>query len=253
MSALTQVAGQQFNNTVQRIVLSGGGKEIKFDFNPESVEMSRDAKSHGPANVQASTSQMALQLSGNLILTLNRVRFIGSTVEARMDQLLEWARGTDSATPPTPGPGQTGDAALNELTNGASQLTRGTSSGGAQVMTELPELTLTWGTGEPRNVVLQRVAITIDQYTTQGDPLAATATITLVCLAPQLPNTNPSSGGIPGRSSHVLVSGENLIGLATSTYGSASLWRRLAQANNIDDPLRVPAGRQIYLPSPSEL
>jgi nucleoid-associated protein YgaU len=36
-------------------------------------------------------------------------------------------------------------------------------------------------------------------------------------------------------------------------YGDAARWRDIARANGIDNPLRVPAGRELLLPDPTEL
>jgi nucleoid-associated protein YgaU len=51
----------------------------------------------------------------------------------------------------------------------------------------------------------------------------------------------------------VLADGENVIGVATEKYGAPSAWRAVAQANGIDDPLRVHPGQVLHLPGPSEL
>jgi hypothetical protein len=51
----------------------------------------------------------------------------------------------------------------------------------------------------------------------------------------------------------VLADGENVIGVATEKYGAPSAWRAVAQANGIDDPLRVRPGQMLHLPGPSEL
>jgi nucleoid-associated protein YgaU len=239
MSQPTAQSGQFYGN-VEHIVLTDGANTVEFDLNPESVEMSREARPHDAANVQAATAEAALQLSGNLILTLNKCQFIGPTVEARMNQLLDWAKGSETTAPTA---GGTSAPVLSALPG---------VGGSAQVKAVLQTLTMTWGTTR-RLVIVQGVTIRFDQFSTNGTPLGATATIKLVCQTPPLPGTNPTSGGLPGRSSHVLVSGENLVGLATSTYGAPRYWQRLAEINNIDDPLRVAPGREIYLPSPSEL
>jgi phage tail-like protein len=64
---------------------------------------------------------------------------------------------------------------------------------------------------------------------------------------------NPSSGGIPGRSAHLLLQSESLAGLAQRAYADASCWRAIATANDLDDPLRVAPGTVLLLPAPSEV
>ena len=55
--------------------------------------------------------------------------------------------------------------------------------------------------------------------------------------------TNPTSGGLPGRQRHVVSASENMQTISTAAYGSPKLWRGVAEANGIDDPFRVQAGR----------
>jgi hypothetical protein len=45
------------------------------------------------------------------------------------------------------------------------------------------------------------------------------------------------------------ISGVRLDALAQRTYGDASFWRRLALFNRIDDPLHLPAGQVVQIPS----
>jgi nucleoid-associated protein YgaU len=55
------------------------------------------------------------------------------------------------------------------------------------------------------------------------------------------------------RDVHQIVSGDTLESLAYRTYGDSGLWREIAAANDIDDPMRLRPGRTILLPAPEEL
>jgi nucleoid-associated protein YgaU len=44
-----------------------------------------------------------------------------------------------------------------------------------------------------------------------------------------------------------------LASVAYAEYGDPNAWRPLAGFNEIDDPLRVPTGAMLLLPSPEEL
>jgi nucleoid-associated protein YgaU len=44
-----------------------------------------------------------------------------------------------------------------------------------------------------------------------------------------------------------------LASVAFAEYGDPNAWRPLAAFNGIDDPLRVPTGTVLLLPSPEEL
>jgi hypothetical protein len=65
--------------------------------------------------------------------------------------------------------------------------------------------------------------------------------------------TNPTSGGKPGRAAHMMTDGENLQGISQDRFGKPGYWRALAEANNIDDPIRVRAGDNVYLPPMDEV
>ena len=52
---------------------------------------------------------------------------------------------------------------------------------------------------------------------------------------------------------HRMVVGDSLASVAYAEYGDATLWRPLARFNSIDDPLRIPDGTTILVPSAAEL
>jgi nucleoid-associated protein YgaU len=52
---------------------------------------------------------------------------------------------------------------------------------------------------------------------------------------------------------HVLVEGDTLAGIAYNEYGNPSLWRAVAAANGIDDPMRLRSGTSVLLPSVNDL
>ena len=51
----------------------------------------------------------------------------------------------------------------------------------------------------------------------------------------------------------VFSTGDSLASVAFGEYGDPTAWRALAAFNEIDDPLRVPTGRVLLLPTPEEL
>jgi nucleoid-associated protein YgaU len=62
------------------------------------------------------------------------------------------------------------------------------------------------------------------------------------------PKTNPTSGGIAGRRTHIVAGAETLQSVAFGEYGDAALWRGLADLNGIDDPFRVRPGTSLLIP-----
>jgi nucleoid-associated protein YgaU len=81
-----------------------------------------------------------------------------------------------------------------------------------------------------------------------GKPVRANCTIDLTETPPQAAAQNPTSGGRGAQSWVQMVAGDTLAGIAFREYGDATLWRAIADANVIDDPLRVRPGTQLLIP-----
>lgn len=60
---------------------------------------------------------------------------------------------------------------------------------------------------------------------------------------------NPTSGGPPGRRTRQFIEGDNLQTIAYREYADPQLWRAIAEANDIDDPLSVPVGTYLLIPT----
>ena len=161
---------------------------------------------------------------------------IGGGVKARCDMLLQWTQ-----------PG--GGSMLGKLVGLAVK---------TQIVARPPLLTLQWGDparGFLMQGTLSSVTITYLRFDNIGNPIRAQVR----CGFTEAPSsllsmlTNPTSGGVPGRRSHVMRQGESLAGVATETYGRPGAWRDIADSNGIDDPFRVRPGRSVMLPPPDEL
>jgi hypothetical protein len=133
-------------------------------------------------------------------------------------------------------------------------------TGGRVNLTAMPPLlTFQWGDpfdgGITMNGYLESVKCKYLRFTHAGNPTRASVDVTFAEETRSLLNmlTNPTSGGLPGRRAHVVSQGESLQSIATATYGRPGLWRHIADANGIDDPMHLPPGTTIDLPSPHEL
>jgi len=205
-------------------------------------------------------------------LKLSDARLVGAlSTRSSVETLLEWAEpkpviSMSSIAGAAVGAmaGATGGAATTAgavLTGSATSpaLTRTPGIGGFSLTKryELPVLLFMWGIGGPvgggAKVQLTELKATYVRFDWTGMPVMAKVDMTLEMYEQELDFTNPSSGGVPGRSQHLLADGENVIGLATEKYGTPHAWRAVAEANGLDDPLRVRSGRLLHLPGPSEL
>ncbi|GGK23317.1 peptidase M23 [Pilimelia terevasa] len=116
-----------------------------------------------------------------------------------------------------------------------------------------PWVIFRWGglTGFPAFV--SQVAVKYTLFTPGGLPVRATCTVTIEEIAGEAGGQNPTSGAVTAHCSRVVVAGDTLASIAQEAYGDPLLWRRLAQVNGVDDPLRLAPGRALVLPAAEEL
>jgi hypothetical protein len=101
---------------------------------------------------------------------------------------------------------------------------------------------LTWFTG-----FLKSVNAKYTMFRQDGTPTRATVSISLEEVSPDQKPQNPSSGSAGGHRTHVVTAGDSLHSLAYAEYGDATEWRRIAELNGVDDPLRVPTGTTLMI------
>lgn len=112
-----------------------------------------------------------------------------------------------------------------------------------------PTISFEWGEGAAMVTgFLQNVEIEYLMFNPAGQPLRATATVTIQTLPTEVQGTNPTSGGITGRRSIQTSEADSLASIAQREYGDAALWRAVAIANDVEDPGRVPPGTRLLLP-----
>jgi nucleoid-associated protein YgaU len=78
-------------------------------------------------------------------------------------------------------------------------------------------------------------------------------TVSIEEIAGELGGQNPTSGALSAQDAHVLVAGDTLQSVAFRRYGNPNLWRGIAEANGIDDPMRLPIGATLLIPSATEV
>jgi len=110
-----------------------------------------------------------------------------------------------------------------------------------------PRVTFTWG-GLEFVGHISSLTVTYKMFGISGQPVRAEVSLTITENPPPVPGTNPSSGGISGRRVHVVSAGDTLASVSYAEYGNPALWRALAEANGIDDPLRVAPGTTLLIP-----
>lgn len=110
-----------------------------------------------------------------------------------------------------------------------------------------------WGsvTGFPAHITKVTAKYTL--FTPGGLPVRAVCTVELEEMGGETSGQNPTSGALAARSVRTVVLGDSLPSVAYREYGDPTLWRALAEANDIDDPMRLPVGATLLVPALEEL
>ena len=112
-----------------------------------------------------------------------------------------------------------------------------------------PYVTFGWGTTTSFTAVVHEVDATFTPFRSDGTPCRATATVTLEQVDLPPVRQNPTSGSKTVTRTHTVVAGDRLPLIAHRMYGDAALWRLLADANRLDDPLVLRAGETLLVPA----
>lgn len=111
-----------------------------------------------------------------------------------------------------------------------------------------PTITFHYGTFDFKGVA-QSLSVQYTLFTPEGEPIRADVKLALMEweVDPQK-GQNPTTHGEAGLGSHVVRDGDSLPSIAYQVYGDATQWRTIAQANGIDDVLRLSSGRMLSVP-----
>jgi hypothetical protein len=242
---------------------------VSFDFNPKTFTVTRATRKNTRGRSAAGTSGTMDPLNpppghepqylgswprqitftallsdeshGGVLDALGDMTAIGGGVRARCDMLMNWTAG--------------GPATLLSKLAGPALAALGI---GLQNSCDQPMLILQWGDPMRGFLVfgnMMSVKCDFKRFDNIGNPIRAEVQCTFQEAASDILSllTNPTSGGESGRQIHTLTQGENLQNVATERYGRPSAWREVAEANGIDDPVRVKPGQRLALPPPQEI
>jgi nucleoid-associated protein YgaU len=123
-----------------------------------------------------------------------------------------------------------------------------------------PTVTFNWGDTVSFKAVCKQLRVQFTLFRANGVPIRCAANLQLTQTekaadkssgAGREKRPNPTTMGLAGVSSHVIREGDSLPSIAYAAYGDATQWRVIAQANGIDDPLRLPRGVALSIPRSS--
>jgi nucleoid-associated protein YgaU len=109
-----------------------------------------------------------------------------------------------------------------------------------------------WGHTMSFHAFVKSVSGTYEFFGPDGTVKAWKGSVELEEFPVGNPGTNPTSGGPPSRKTHVVTAGDSLANIAYREYGNPNLWRAVASANRIDDPMRLPPGTRLFIPGAAE-
>src|SRR4051812_27921082 len=120
-----------------------------------------------------------------------------------------------------------------------------------------PMVTFAWGATLSFRAVAKQLSIQYTMFRPDGLPIRAQASLTLVQVEAAVGKSrgegkkspqNPTTRAIAGLGSHVVRDGDTLQSIAHASYGDPTLWRPIAEANHIDDPMRLRRGAALSIP-----
>jgi nucleoid-associated protein YgaU len=96
------------------------------------------------------------------------------------------------------------------------------------------------------------VSTTFTLFRPSGEPIRATCKIQMQEYDSKPAKTNPTSGVLRSSRAHIVVLGDSLASIAHAEYGSPSLWRAIASANELEDPFNLRVGCELLIPAPAD-
>jgi hypothetical protein len=199
-----------------------GNQTIEFDYNPESISLGKQGKLALSANMVVQEAQLVEQ--GHVKVSFGNLYFHGKQVEKTVNTLFDWMDPETTDAKTTDGKSTVTPKKLRFQTGGSTDAFQ-------------------------REAVLVGVDAEYTRFTKDGVPIRAKIKLTLDTLHVKPDKTNPTSGTDRVGSAHTVIAGDNLQRLANAAYGRPTAWREIAEANGIDDPLRLQIGRALFVPS----
>jgi nucleoid-associated protein YgaU len=129
------------------------------------------------------------------------------------------------------------------------------AGGGKKNTGRPPTVTFTWGQVLTFKAVPDSLSVQYTLFHPDGRPIRAAVKLSLIQVsraedgssAAGEQKQNPTTRGDILRS-HVVRDGDSLASIAHEAYGDPTGWRAIAEANGIDDPLRLRRGTTLTIP-----
>lgn len=204
--------------------LPSGDTEIECMFNPTEYRLTQTL--NVTRNQTPATDGGTPEFSGTNAMTLTTQLFfddfasLEGDVTPKITTLLSWTRPTeDSRSKKKPCP---------------------------------PLVSFKWG-GNPQldqfSGYLKSVVVNYTIFRKDGTPVQAKVDVTIEGQPETIGGQNPTSHAINSRRVHTMIEGDTLQSVAFRELGKPAYWRAIAELNGIDDPMRLPAGTVLLIPT----
>jgi hypothetical protein len=119
-----------------------------------------------------------------------------------------------------------------------------------------PFVTFRWGAVDTFKAVCTSLTVAFQLFKPNGEPIRADVKLQLkqaeqastASSSSANEGQNPTTRALSGRGLHTIQDGDTLPSIAYRAYGDATRWRVIAEANGVDDPLRLRRGSPLMLP-----
>ncbi len=114
-----------------------------------------------------------------------------------------------------------------------------------------PQVKFVWGKTWAFDGVITSLSLKFTLFLPDGTPVRATANVTFQQSRDEVlvPKQNPSSGGLGGDRVWAVIEGDTLGWIAHQEYGDTSMWRLIAEANQLDHVRRLVPGTTLVIPN----
>lgn len=114
-----------------------------------------------------------------------------------------------------------------------------------------PRVRFQWGQAWTFDAVITSITQRFTMFLGNGTPVRATLDVSFQQAKDpaDLPAQNPTSGGDGGERAWTVSSGDTLAWIAFKTYGDATKWRPIAEANSLSNVRRLAPGTVLVIPN----
>jgi hypothetical protein len=115
-----------------------------------------------------------------------------------------------------------------------------------------PIVIFSWGETDPFVAVVKSVTVNLTLFRPSGQPLRGTSKLSMNEYPTEPGQQNPTSGARRSTRAHRVLLGDTLASIANTEYGTPTLWRAIATANDLEDPFALRIGHELLIPPPAD-